>query len=1181
MQLIDGAPVFSATDLVGFLACDHLTGLELAGAARLVERPVRDDPELELIRKRGYEHEARYLAGLEAAGRRATTISPDGSIEDRLAQLRLAAAETEAAIRRGDDVIYQATFFDGRWRGHADFLLRVGVPSHLGSWSYEVADTKLARHVKGSALLQICSYVEPLTRIQGREPEWMHVALGGKAHAAERFRVADYIAYFRLAKRLFEERVGATEPAYPPVGTYPDPVEHCEVCRWDEVCSGRRRVDDDLSLVAGITGRQRRALKERGIGTRCGLAGLELPLVPPLDGGDPASLGRTWRQARIQVAGDAAKPKLLHEIIAPARLRDGSLEPDRGLLSLPEPRPGDLFFDIEGDPFAFEDGIEYLFGVLEPGVAGPDGEPAFHAFWARDGEGNVTDDAERAAFERVVDLFTDRLAADPAIHIYHYAPYEPTALARLMGRHATREGEVDALLRGGVLVDLYRAVRQGIRASVESYSIKRLEPLYGYVREVELRDAGSSIVAFESWLGGLDGAHGEETLAEIERYNRDDVVSTLLLRDWLEARRVDLAAELGEPVPRRAPRSGAPSEELGEALAHVAEVAESLAPGGIDDDTPGGHGRWLLAQLLSWHRREEKSFWRRYFELMDELTDEDRVAAPEPLGELTYVGVVGTPARSEIHRYAFPPQEHEVRVGRDARDPATGKSAGTVVALGDAAGTVDLSRGVGSVAPHPRSLVPYDHVSTKDLQASLLRIGESVAARGIDGDGPYRVARDLLARLPPRAGQATGAAVLRAGEEAVDGAVRAALALDRSYLAIQGPPGSGKTYTGAQIALSLVGTGRTVGVTATSHKVIGHLLEEIAVQARKQGRPAPRIGQRTDKDGHHTFDGAIPYTSNDAALAALAAREVDVVGGTAWVWSRAEVAGSVDVLIVDEAGQMSLANVVAVSPAADSLVLLGDPQQLDQPLKGSHPAGAERSALAHLLDGTSTMPPGLGIFIEQTRRLHPDVCGFTSEAFYEGKLESFPGLERQELDGVAPLTGTGIRLVGVAHRGNANDSPEEADAVAALVGRLLDGGSSWTDADGESHLLSLDDILVITPYNAQVGQIDRRLPAGARVGTVDKFQGQQAPISIYSMATSSAAEAPRGMEFLYSLNRLNVATSRARCLAVLVASPELLRVRARTPRQMQLANALARLVEFAKPSGAAGEGTGGEGRARA
>jgi superfamily I DNA and/or RNA helicase len=295
-----------------------------------------------------------------------------------------------------------------------------------------------------------------------------------------------------------------------------------------------------------------------------------------------------------------------------------------------------------------------------------------------------------------------------------------------------------------------------------------------------------------------------------------------------------------------------------------------------------------------------------------------------------------------------------------------------------------------------------------------------------------------------------------------------------------------------------------------------------------------------------------------------------VVGATGWTWAREELTGSLDVLIVDEAGQMSLANTIAAAPAAVNLVLLGDPQQLDQPLKGSHPPGAERSALAHILDGAATMPPELGLFIEQTRRLHPDVCRFTSEAFYEGKLEPYPGLEHQDLHGVAPLSGTGIRLVPVAHVGNTNDSPEEADAVAEIIGSLLDADASWTDADGTRHRIGLDDVLVITPYNAQVGEIERRLPPAARIGTVDKFQGQQAPISIYSMATSSTADAPRGMEFLYSLNRLNVATSRARCLAVLVASPQLVRVRCRTPRQMQLANALARLVEFADPGAASG-----------
>ncbi len=856
---------------------------------------------------------------------------------------------------------------------------------------------------------------------------------------------------------------------------------------------------------------------------------------------------------------------MLHELIEPTRLKDGTLEPNRGLLSLPEPRPGDLFFDIEGDPYAFDDGIEYLFGVLEPGLPDADGNATFHAFWARDAEGRVTRDAEKLAFEQLTDLFMERLARDPAIHIYHYAPYEPTALAKLMGRHATRETEVDSLLRGNVLVDLFRAVRQGVRASVESYSIKKLEPLYGFTREIDLRDAGSSIAAFEAWLQ-LDGerARDDESLRTIERYNHDDVVSTLLLRDWLEARRPELEAQIGEPLPRPAPTPGEAPEELGEALAHVQEIADRLADGVPADEaerSPAQHGHWLLAQLLSWHRREEKSFWRRYFTLMDDLTDEDRIAEREPMGGLSYVGVVGQVKRSQVHRYRFPRQEHAIQPGRDVRDPATGGSPGSVVAIDEAAGMIDLSRGPANDAPHPTSLVPFDLVPSDPQRASLLRIGEWVAAHGIEADGPYRTARDLLLRLPPRTGQDAGEALARAHEDVSSAAVRLALALDESYLPIQGPPGSGKTYAGAQMILALVATGTKVGVVANSHKVIGNLLDIVAAEAAKQ-HVEVRIGQRTELGGEWTCQAAVPYRTNGQALAALHAGAVDVVGGTAWTWSRDEFAGAVDVLVIDEAGQMALANAIAVSPAARSLILLGDPQQLDQPLKGSHPPGAERSALAHLLDGAATMPPGHGLFLDHTWRLHPDLCRYTSEVFYEGRLDPQAGNERQQLAGVSPLAGTGTRYVPVEHTGNQNDSPEEADRIAELVSALVEGGASWTTRDGERRPLALGDVLVVAAYNAQVGEIKRRLP-GVRVGTVDKFQGQEAPVSIYSMASSTPADAPRGMEFLYSLNRLNVATSRARCLTVLVASPGLVRVRCRTPRQMRLANALCRLLEMA------------------
>ena len=1216
MQLLDGRPVFAATDLVGFLACEHLVGLELAALAGLVHKPDRVDPEMDLIAKRGDEHERRYLAGLEAEGRRVTRIAEDAALPDRRARLEAESRETRAAFERGDDVVYQATFFDGRWLGHADFLVRVEKPSRLGAWSYEVVDTKLARHVKASALLQICSYVEQLTQAQGVEPELMHVALGGSARTVESHRVADYMAYYRTVKAAFEARgaaaglgvprgpaagggpaagraaaggaggaVGARPDlggvAYPPRGTYPDPVEHCEVCRWSLVCAGQRRRDDDLSLVAGAPARLRKALKDGGVSTRRGLAALDLPLPTPLDGVGAGVVRTSRDQAAIQVRGQDAG-RTIYELLPPNRLGDGSVEPDRGLACLPAPRPGDLFFDIEGDPFALDDGVDYLFGILEPGLAGPDGEPAFHAFWAVDANGRVTHEAEKLAFEQAIDLMMDRLAADPEIHVYHYAPYEPTAAGRLMGRHATREAEVDRLLRGRVFVDLFRAVRQGLRASVESYSIKKLEPLYGLTREENLRDAGSSIVAFESWLaeaetpaegagsavaggsaaGRLPGTH--ETLRSIEAYNRDDCVSNWRLRDWLEERRPELEREIGEPLPRPRPAEPEPAEPLSERLARVAEVADRLCDGvaaEAADRTPDDQARWLLAQLLSWHRREEKAFWWRYFHLMNDLTDEERIAEREPIGGLRLVERVGQVARSTVYRYSYPEQEHAIEVGTEVCDPATGRSPGSVVAVDDAAGTLDLRRGPKSDGPHPTSLVPSGYVTTTPLRESLLRTGEWVAEHGIGGAGEYAAARRLLRRTAPRGAGPAGEPLCRPDEDSLDAALRIARTLDGEFLAVQGPPGSGKTYLGAATIVELVRLGRTVAVTANSHQVVGHLLDSVAERAAERG-VVVRIGQKADRAGDCTSDAAIPYRTNDALLGAIEAGALDVIGGTAWVWSRPEFAGRVDVLVVDEAGQFSLANAVAVAPAGRNLLLLGDPQQLEQPLQGTHPPGAEASALGHVLGGESTMPSDRGLFLEQTRRLHPDLCRFTSEAFYEGRLSALPGLENQDLTGSGALSGTGVRFVPVVHQGNSSESPEEAEVVAELVRGLVEGGATWTRADGETRRLGWRDVLVVAPYNAQVGEIGRRLPA-ARVGTVDKFQGLEAPVAIYSMTTSGPEEAPRGMEFLYSLNRLNVATSRARCLAAVVASPALIRVRAKTPRQMQLANALCRFIELA------------------
>ncbi|MCC6179184.1 MAG: TM0106 family RecB-like putative nuclease, partial [Chloroflexi bacterium] len=1049
--------------------------------------------------------------------------------------------------------------------GYADFLRRVDRPSDLGAWSYEVWDTKLARHAKASAVLQICMYSEMVGALQGRAPEEMHLALGGVARETVSFRVADYAAYYRLVAHDLEELLDAGQPSFP-VTTKPEPVEHCGVCRWTVECRAQWRAQDDLSLVANLTSRQRRALHSIEVTTRTGLAEPPAPLPERIEGAGHDALARIRAQAAIQVQGER-EGLVISERIPPSRDREGALVPNSGLLMLPEPSSGDLFFDIEGDPFFGSDevdGIDYLFGVIEPGRTDAAGQPAFHALWAIEG-GTVTPAAERRAFEGFIDLVMGRLAADPQLHVYHYAPYEPTAVKRLAGRYGTREEEVDQLLRGGVFVDLYRAVRQGIRASVESYSIKRLEPLYGFKREIDLRDAGTSIVEFETWLELGQGAERDDLRTEIEDYNRDDCVSTLQLRDWLEAQRAALATEFAEALPRSIVVTAEETEDSESQKAVQALVDQLMA--GVPDDlamaTDEERGRWLLAQLLNWHRREAKSFWWRYFFLRDELTDEERREESDALGELTFERSWPDPtprARSTIYRFRFPPQEHKISVGNTPHDPATDRPAGTVVHIDDDAGIIDLKLASGRPAPMPTSLIPHDYFRPQPKPESLQRLARWVIEHGIDASGEYRASRDLLMRRSPRCGQPAGQSLAREGEDAQEAAQRLVLALDQSYLAVQGPPGSGKSTVGAEMIVDLVAAGKRVGVTANSHKVIGELLEKTATIARSRG-VAVAIGQRTNDD-EPAYAAATHLKDNDAARGALADGSLNVVGGTAWLWAREDMALSVEVLFIDEAGQMSLAEALAASLCATNLVLLGDPQQLDQPLQGTHPPGAERSALAHVLAGERVMPNRLGLFLNGTWRLHPSISAYTSEVFYEGHLHSHPGRETLELAGEAPLSGTGIRFIPVAHQGHSSDSPEEAAAIATQVRQLLGVNPTWTDAKSVTRSLTDHDVLLITPYNAQVATLTGTLP-GFRIGTVDKFQGQEAPISIYSMATSSADEAPRGMEFLYSLNRLNVATSRAQCLAVVVASPGLLRVSCRTPRQMQLANALARLVEMA------------------
>jgi predicted RecB family nuclease len=1142
VQVTGGMLRLSATDIANHLACRHLTWLDRCAAEGKIPAPAWRDPGLELLRERGFRHERAFVEHLEAAGVRVVQVPADPGP---------AVERTLAAMKSGAGAIVQAPLGSGRWAGRADILLRVETESDLGGWSYEAADTKLAQETRAGTLLQLCLYTELLGQLQGRLPALMHVVPPRPGFPRESFRFEDYGAYYRLARQRLETAVDAA----PAEDAYPSPVEHCDICRWWKECDARRHADDHLSLVAGIRPLHVVELQRQGIDTLRQYAAEKAPVrEKPLRGGEEA-FRRAHGQAVIQHRG-REQGKMLHE---PLPLEEG-----RGLSILPEPDPGDIYFDIEADPFAGEEGLEYLLGY-----AAADELPGlmhYTPLWALDRA------EEKRALQAFMDAVTEKWEQRPGMHVYHFSPYEPGAVKRMVGRHGTREEELDRFLRSGRFVDLFAATRQGLRVGVESYSLKALEACFGFRRQVELRDAGAALRRVARALELAPGAAAAEiTAAEraaVETYNRDDCLSTAALHAWLEKQRREVE-KTGQKVPRPLENPADASDAVEEMSAKVKAVFDSLTAGLPEDRAAWGaadRARWLLAHLLEYFRREDKCAWWEYFRVQG-LEGEELLEERKAIAGLSFVGPAGGSAKNPVHRYAFPPQEAALRPG-DELVEIGGGPIGKVGGIDLARCTLDVRRNGGGAGAHPRAVMVNERVRPHPLDAGLLAFAQAAARGGVDGAGPFRAARDLLLQYPPRLRapraapfRAPSAAPLRAaGEDAVDAAIRLARDLDNGMLPIQGPPGSGKTYTGARMILALLRDGKRVGVTAVSHKVIGHLLANVAAAAENEGAPIRAVHKVATLDAVPPR-GIVQVTDNAQARSCI--RGGTVVGGTCWFWAREDNAEAVDYLFIDEAGQMSLAYALSAGRSARNLVLLGDPQQLEQPQRGVHPEGAETAALVHALRGRRTLPNDAGLFLEETRRLHPEICAFTSEVFYEGRLRSRAGLERQAIGATTLFAGSGLYYVPVVHEGCQSSSGEEVEAVAKIVEDLLSPGATWTDAEGRAHPLKEEHILVVAPYNAQVAALGARLP-GVQAGTVDRFQGQEAPVVIYSMTSSSAADAPHGMGFLYDPHRLNVATSRARCACIIVATRRLLEPECGTPEQMLWANSLCRYREMAK-----------------
>lgn len=1122
MKIANQSILYSASDLVNYLGCKHLTELDRKTVLGEIDPPDWKNPALVLIQQKGIEHEQAYVGHLKSQGLNICELEGHSF------------GETKAAILKGYDIITQARFEKDGWIGIADILRKVPGNSKLGEWYYEVEDTKLAKETKAGTVLQLCLYSEFLGEIQERIPEYMVVVKPGSDFPNDVYRYPEFEAYYRFVKNRFQQ-VMMDDPE----ATYPLPVAKCDTCRWWKECNSKWHVDDHLCLIAGVRSHQMKELEHQGISSLETYAREPEPFRKVPEQGNEETYKKIHDQAKIQLRGRNEK-KMLHDLLP--------VEPLRGLNRIPEPSKGDLYFDIEGDHFYEDGGLEYLFGIA---FLNEENEIEYKGYWAKNRK------EEKDMFSEFMSFILKRWEVFPGMHIYHYAPYEPTAIKKLASRSAIFEQEVDILLRSDRFIDLFSVIKETLIASVESYSLKEIEKFTDYSRSADLRLASDARRRISIALDFDDfSSFSDSDFELIEAYNKDDCLATLELHKWIESLYQEQIAE-GVDLTRLEDSSGDAGESIAEGEAYARALYDSLV-GDLPDD-PGDWGnedqaKWLLAHQVEFYRREMRSAWWEFFRLR-ELEPNEMMEERKGIAGLRFQNTLPESIRVPIDRYVYPSQEISMDLGKEVYEPQ-GEKVGTIHNFSLENRTLDIKKTGKTADIHPYALFIKDIVSNRALVPSFHKLIESIISSGIDGSGPNRAGRDLLLKNPPRLSSGKILSV-QDGETIEESALRNALELENGTLPVQGPPGTGKTHLGGSIIAELVKRGKTIGVTAVSHKVIRNLLDKAVERGKEKGIDV--IIKHKAKAGTVRDDTTI--NNKDEALNAI--NQGFVVGGTAWLWVDDIFEETLDYLFVDEAGQMSLTNVLTMSRAARNIILLGDPQQLEQPQKGAHPEGADISALEHILDGKKTMPEDMGLFLGITWRLHPLITQFTSTLYYEGRLGSKEGLENQKLEGNTPFAGSGLFHVPIEHVGNQSQSKEEVEAIVKIVNHLMSAEINWIDRDGLSRLLQQDDILIIAPYNAQVSALQEAL-SGFSVGTVDKFQGQEAAIVIYSMTSSSSEDAPRGMSFLYNPNRMNVATSRARCTSILISAPKIFEVECNTIEQMKWANGVCLYKEMAK-----------------
>ncbi len=1102
----------------------------------------------DLLKDAGLQHEKVLIARLEARGKTVAKLRGKQDDSDYEATL--------AAMRSGADYIWQASMRNSEMRGSADLLERSDAPSELGDWSYIPIECKLSSHPKPIYLVQACAYCELLTPLLGSRPEQFKLYLGGEKNGDELFKVyasQEFWPWYDHLRQRYRDFRAAFDPSQEPEDA---PGDHG---LWEPFIQERLEKKRDLTLVANLRQSQRSKLRAAGISTIDNLA--DWPESEPVAGLDPAMLARLRDQARIQIATEAQNDG------RPAYAVRAIEQQARGLAMLPAPHEGDIWFDMEGFPNPISgEKLEYLFGAC---YRDEQGDLQFIPWWAHN------PNEEKQAFDGFVQWVQQRRERHPGLHVYHYASYEKTALGNLASRHQIHQAEIDQWLRDELLVDLYPIVRNGLLIGAPSYSIKKVERLYGGPRAEEVENAADSVVQYAEWKKSCD----PKILKDLQDYNEKDCQVTEGLHRFL------LALPAMAEIPFRANRWGTADAEAAEdgpsttyekdleVAAH--ELLQELPAPLEDPAATGPRGlSWglqkLVAQLIDFHEREGKVEWWEFFNRL-QMTSEEREDDSEVIAGAQLENVEPI-KRSLGFCYRFDVSQPLKLSAKESRPRsfavvplsrsgerllplphllrADGKAWGatgvlddtaadqiTLTATEDALAKVDgLS---GSALPAQADLVPFPKSIYRSMLGHLVRLAQGWV---FERQPLPPALLHLLERRPVPELVSLNARIREAPDNTASELAAFLQQADGVGLSLQGPPGTGKTTVTGQLIAALVSSGQRVAVSSTTNEAINNVLIKVQECLDQQGSAA-LVVKASSSTGHAADVKSLAESRAQALKDADLPDDPAVLGGTIFSLVKDNYDDApFDLLVIDEAGQVSLSNLLYMARVARNILLVGDQQQLSQPNRAAHPDDSGLSCIDYVMQDHAVVPLDRGVFLATSWRMPPALTEVVSELFYDGQLQAAPANSANCVQWDGP--GQGLVFQPLPHRGNSTLSEEEVEHIAALVERLL--GKPYQRArlvNGQiktvKGVLSGSDILITAPYNMQVNRLQKRIGSNARVGTVDKFQGQEAPVAIHSLTASDGDSAPRGLDFLLDANRLNVAISRAQCLSIVVGSPQL------------------------------------------